>query len=120
MKFFLTLLFFAANTCYGLTGNEWLDLINSDNRDDKVAAMSYMHAMTDGMAFHNAVVDPNNALEMNICAPDGVTVAQTAAVFKKYLTDNPGKRHFRAYGLAYMSLIYEWPCNKNRRSKLKG
>lgn len=46
-----------------------------------------------------------------VCAPKNVSVAQLLDVVKKYVNENPDKRHKPAKELVMMSLIGAFPCN---------
>jgi len=46
------------------------------------------------------------------CLPKGVTQGQIQDTVKKYLNDNPQKRHMAAFGVIAQSLSENYPCKK--------
>jgi len=48
--------------------------------------------------------------EVPFCLPKDVTTGQLAAISKKYLTDNPEKRHFTAASNIAVALGKAFPC----------
>src|ERR1700733_12575609 len=60
-----------------------------------------------------AVSDVADALKsLDVCTPQHVTVQEVVDIVKKYLADNPAKRHFTAYGTVINALSAVFPCPK--------
>ena len=84
---------------YFMTGNS---VVKDCNLTAPTAScVAYVTGMLDGMWWG----EPN----MN-CLPQGVTSAQVAAVFAKYLADHPARLHLNAPVLLADAVSAAWQC----------
>ena len=103
-------LFFSANALAVQTGNELLDYLESQDSTRSIAGSFYVAGVIEGFV----VASSDNATRSKfLCLPDnGLPVRQQAAIVKKYLTDNPEKRHEASRVLVVVAMSKAFPCSK--------
>jgi hypothetical protein len=79
------------------TGNEYYRFLNSPEVVDSLMAMQYMFG----------VIDTKFS---TYCIPGGVIPGQLMEIVKRYLEQNPDKRHLAAPVLINMALNKNFPC----------
>jgi hypothetical protein len=89
------------------TGNALYEEMSSSNPSgpERVYAMGYVAGIMDFLS-SNAMRDTS----MRTCLTTGLTVGQVFEVTKRYLEDNPEKRHHNAAGLVTIALLRAFPC----------
>ena len=96
----LTLFFLSASSLtYGLTGNEWLSLTESDDQMDNIQAIAYIDGVAD---VYRVVPSPFTGVCLRFHR--NVTLGQTRDVVIKYLRDNPDRRQYPTPWLASTAL----------------
>lgn len=117
MKIFFTLLFsvFACKV-FAMTGNEWLNLEATGNRD---VAVRYIQGLSDmqNYVYHTdkRIADKENKpfISYNyLCPPVGSTYGQYFEIIKKFLNENPEHGHLQMPDLMFFSLGKIWRCKE--------
>lgn len=95
-------LVFTSPSVFAYTGNELLQHFEGDT-----AARNYASGFVDGEV---AALDADGS----ICVPK-VMNKQIRDVVKKFLQENPAKRHEPAVLLVLMAIAEAWPCPKEQQ-----
>jgi hypothetical protein len=104
-KIIATLLFVPAMVqAEFVTGNTLFKDMNGDVVDKSIA-LGYVMGVSD--AYTNVTV----------CLPANVTAGQVQDVVKRYLENNPDKRHYTADSLVRDSLEKVWPCKQQGKGR---
>ncbi len=87
-----------------MSGNGLLKDMNGDVVDKSIA-LGYVMGVSD--AYTNVTV----------CVPDNVTAGQVQDIVRRYLENNPDKRHYAADSLIRDSLEKVWPCRQQGKGR---
>ena len=90
------------------TGNTIYPHCTAENVQQKIMCSAYVIGFTSGI-INQAILTKTEPL---FCLPHEGNNAQTIAVFVKYMSDHPEKRHFDTPSLIIMSLSEAFPCKK--------
>lgn len=104
----LTVLFVSSvlpGQAFARTGNELLADCETESSFTDGYCLGYISGVT-----HSIIGDDD--LSKLVCFPEGLTTNQTKDIVKKYLVDNPSKRHYLAIDLILASLFQAYPCQK--------
>ncbi|HYD35905.1 MAG TPA: Rap1a/Tai family immunity protein [Vitreimonas sp.] len=116
-KAFLVLALLFHTQANAVSGNELYGLITSNDPSDFLEGTKFILGHSGAEKFFHYLEGVLAAEEKRepdftrfACVPSDVTIGQAVDVIKKYLLDNPDKRHFDANQLAHFALIQAWPC----------
>lgn len=111
MKNILLLFLLLFNTeTFAVTGNDLYKWMQSNDSVSKAYSESYILGVTDSLALVFGLSD--EAKRPYPCLPKNGAYQQIFDVTKKYLADNPQKRHENAYILSFKAIREAFPCEK--------
>lgn len=84
------------------TGNQLHELCQAS----EARSTAYLMGVVDEQAFKTDM----EGAKGSFCVPENVTAKQVRDVTCRYLSDHPGRRHFRAAWLATLALTEAFPC----------
>lgn len=95
-KVVLIALALIAQPAYSLTGNEWLEKVNSNDSATQLVGFAYFSGIVDVLVLYSGMG--------KICAnvPSMSTTKQAEAIVLKWFEDNPAKRHYE------MPIAIQW------------
>jgi len=85
------------------TGNQLLQLQNSESTMDKIQALGFVQGVFDVY------------LGVTICPPHNVTAGQVNDMVRNFLNNSPAVRHHTAESLINHALKGAWPCKKQNK-----
>ena len=107
----LLLLLLLFNTeAFAVTGNVLYSLMESNDPVNKAYTESYITSVADSLSLVIGL-----SMEANRrypCVPKVGSYQQIFDITKKYLADNPQKRHESAYILTFIAIDEAFPCKK--------
>jgi hypothetical protein len=94
-----------------IDGNRLLERMSDESTVKQMVALGYVLGVADSFA------------ESEICIPQNVQASQLADIVRRWLQNNPDKRHVSAAAIVLVSLRSVWPCKPqqpqlNQGSKL--
>lgn len=87
-----------------VSGNYLYDLCKGTDTFGQVGCSSYVIGVAD--ALNQIQVDGLS----QFCVPKGAVIEQITDVARKYLNENPERRHFAAHSLVTTALSKSFPC----------
>lgn len=96
------------------TGNDLVEACAAPVSDPSyLTCLVYIGGVSDTLDF----LQTAGLLSKVYCMPKSITQGQLAAVFSKYLHDNPAKRQLVAANLLIDALLDAFPCKKRSEQK---
>ena len=109
-----------SSSCFAITGNQLYELYTDKPEDRWADPILYVMGFVDsqiishGLEKGMAEEDKRQAVSpIFVCMPNTANFGQANDVVKKFLEENPSKRHKPAFTLVYEALITVWRCPAN-------
>jgi hypothetical protein len=112
------LLIFSSHS-FAITGNELSDMYENKGALGDAEAIMYVGGFIDSSSLYKMLEEGMSShrnreafTPLYVCVPKGANYGQASDIVKKFLDENPARRHEPALQLVYESLIQVWRCTK--------
>ena len=106
-----------SGNCLAITGSQLYELYMDKSRlrvnDPLLYVMGFVDSQIVSRELEDGFAEKYNRQALSpifVCMPNGANYGQANDIVKKFLEENPSKRHEPAFQLVYSALVSVWRC----------